>query len=680
LTQARIIMARNDIPLEQQQQQDPSDEVDDGQEQPTQEQDDDVLWGSAGEGYTPLTDLLASAHTNGDGGVMVTFGPPPTSATTNDYDNDDDDDGYDSDSDDIDGSGIGNNNYHQHHFQYHQGAFFVNPAAFGPTNHSDDEDEGSDQQDTTGALPRATGVASTGAPPIANDIDFLALANQALSSLDDEYQSTVRGGHHPPRLEEEEQNQPPAPVLGVPMNTAIGHDDDDNWKNLVAVAIDDNLEQRRKVEFHAEWEQAPKVEPAATAAAAEVVTTTKDLPHVDTVAIQRAIQTIASQSESSPFQQKFLQWQERQKQQLETTTQPFHDLIPPKAIQASHILSRSATIAEALVRLGIGASTSVPSSILPKGTGNTTHSTDSHATAVTIPRTLTIHVIGVDHVECASVERIQATFRPLIQWIVMLQKNAPGSSTPPPSMFSLALLEQLHLVLVGRDLVVPTIAPVDLLPSFAPKDSHDVSSAGSPRLLQSAFATCHNGVYHEWLQQQEIRDVVALSTSPPPLQKPHLPQPFSPPDLIVAFNAGIWGYREWEPTIDWLSRWTIATNLIATAYTLPEAQEDCEVLQTTTAAVQSGDGSDHDPPPQDNTTTSITPTTDTAVVGIDQASQTTRRRLPRGEMLWEPGRNPFGSKVIRDTQSRHYNPEIGKVHYHENGAWQAWRLGGPEDD
>jgi hypothetical protein len=679
-------MARNDIPLEQLQQQDPSDEVEDGQEHPTQEQDDDVLWGSAGEGYTPLTDLLASANTNGDGGVMVTFGPPPTSATTNDYD----DDGYDSDSDDIDGIGIGNNIYHQHSFQYHQGAFFVDPAAFGPTNRSDDEDEDDDSDQhnaTTGALHPASGETSSGAPAVPNDIDFLALANQALSSLDDEYKSTVRGERPPPRSEEE-QNQPPAPVVGVPMNTAIGQDDDDDWKNLVAVAIDDNLEQRRKVEFHAEWEQAPKVGPAAEAAASSgVETTTKDIPHVDTAAIQRAIQTIALQSESSPFQQKFLQWQERQKQQLATTL-PFHDLIPPnplrafqkstaKANQASHILSRSATIAEALVRLGIGASTQVPSSFPPEDTGKTTHNTDSTTTAVTSPRTLTIHVVGVDHVECASVERIRATFRPLIQWIVMLQNNATCCSSPPPP-FSLALLEELHLVLVGRDLVLPTITPVDLLPSFASNDSNDVSSAGSPRLLQSAFATCHNGVYHEWLQQQEMPEGVTRSISPTP-QKPQLQQSFSPPDLIVAFNAGIWGYREWEPTIDWLSRWTIATHLIVTAYTLPEAQEDCEVLQTTTAAVRTGDSSDHDPPQQDTTTTSTTPNTDTLVVGIDQARRTTRRQLPRGEMLWEPERNPFGSKVIRDTQSRHHNPKIGKVQYHENGAWQAWRLGGSED-
>jgi hypothetical protein len=39
--------------------------------------------------------------------------------------------------------------------------------------------------------------------------------------------------------------------------------------------------------------------------------------------------------------------------------------------------------------------------------------------------------------------------------------------------------------------------------------------------------------YDEWLQQQQKRQISAQQ-----------------PDLIIAFNAGIWGYQdEWQPTI-----------------------------------------------------------------------------------------------------------------------------------
>jgi hypothetical protein len=190
-------------------------------------------------------------------------------------------------------------------------------------------------------------------------------------------------------------------------------------------------------------------------------------------------------------------------------------------------------------------------------------------------------------VECESAERIQTTFRPIVRWIGSWKKRNNCEYS------------EVLLRLIGRDLRIATIGaaeqPVNLL------------TPQTPTKLKTALATCHSGVYHEWLQKYSRKS----------------------PDLIIAFNAGIWGYQEWQPTIDYLNHRDTATPMVITAYTLEECQEDWEVIQQT-------------------------------VTGGSSTG---------AKILWEPKMNPFGSKVIRETKS-------SSNEYRENASWQAWSLGG----
>ncbi|KAF1328344.1 hypothetical protein FI667_g6978, partial [Globisporangium splendens] len=54
---------------------------------------------------------------------------------------------------------------------------------------------------------------------------------------------------------------------------------------------------------------------------------------------------------------------------------------------------------------------------------------------------------------------------------------------------------------------------------------------------------------------------------------------YLPPDLAVCFNAGIWGYDEWLPSLRLLLH-TIKTPLLVTSYNENEAMDDEDVLDT----------------------------------------------------------------------------------------------------
>jgi hypothetical protein len=115
----------------------------------------------------------------------------------------------------------------------------------------------------------------------------------------------------------------------------------------------------------------------------------------------------------------------------------------------------------------------------------------------------------------------------------------------------------------------------------------------------------------------------------------------------MAFNAGIWGYNEWVPTLEALCRWKHAVPFVVTAYTIEEAEDDAEVMETTILSTSPS-----------NTSTGI----------HDSKELLDRKRL------WSAEPNPFASKQERETASA----AKGR-HYFENGAWLAgldigWRI------
>jgi hypothetical protein len=204
--------------------------------------------------------------------------------------------------------------------------------------------------------------------------------------------------------------------------------------------------------------------------------------------------------------------------------------------------------------------------------------------------TLIVDVVGVDHVECASIARIQETFKPIIRWLGAWDDLSTTTTT----------INTIELRLIGRDLSKSVSEElIDLLPSNTKGNSE----------VHKATARCFSEIcYHDWRASK---------------------QQHNNPDLIIAFNAGVWGYVEWAPTLHALGQGSIATPTVITSYTLEEAQEDFETIEE-------------------------------AVAGT------------AAKLVWGPESNPFGSKVVRETKS-------SSREYRENSAWQMWLLGGVSD-
>ena len=411
-------------------------------------------------------------------------------------------------------------------------SFYVNPDAFGTSNDWD----------------------SSSSPARVNDYDFDAIATNALTSLDEEYQQTLASSTV--ATDQERQS-------------------DEDLK-IIAAGFDDQAEElqriREKGGFYVNWEEPQHRMPSSNAPNND-----RPKPSIDVEKVRQAINTLSVKNKDAPFQQKFAKWQ--QKQSFASSPVP-HALIPKsswklfyestptaKSRLATADLSRSATLAEALERLSLVSSLQ-----------------DS---------ALQIDIVGVDHVECKSVSTIRRTFRPFVNWLESYFHALPKGDRKP----------HVHFRLIGRELSTPTDVDGGII------DLIDFSATSLSSL--QATATCHSGVvYHEMLEN--TNETGAQAT-----------------DLVVAFNAGIWGYREWSETIQYLARQHSGLPMVITAYTLDECQEDQEVISNAIAS------SDH----------------------------------CYAEILWESERNPFGSQVVRETKGSSHE-------YRENACWQAWLLGG----
>ena len=479
------------------------------------------LWAQT-EGYTPLADVQYTS-------LMVSMGPSDGEDSSND----------DEHSQDILG------------WRESGGAFFVNPSAFSTNGEDENENE------INGVEDGVTRINNTCDVQTSSIDDYETIAGKALSLLDEEYERTINVERITPdtptilptsNAEDISQTTPQGQQDDIPINDAKSYD----HNNKISV----------KDGFVADWNHLERNTSQTTAMPSQ---SSKDMVHVDTEAVRKVVHGLSLQA-NNPFQRKFNEWEQRHPALPST-----HSLIPltpykafrrttDKAKQATASLSRSATLAEALCRLR-------EKGVLPLDA-----------------TTLIIDVVGVDHVECESIERIQATFRPIVRWIGIWK----GCS-----------YQHVIFRLIGRDLAVSNEPRVDLM---TPK---------AATIFQSAFATCHSGVYHEWLAG--LQDGTAV---------------MPPPHIAVAYNSGIWGYNEWQPTIQYLCEHCEASvPFVSTAYTLEECQEDFDVIEA-------------------------------AVKGKGES-----------ELLWEAQANPFGSKMIRETKSR-------STEYRENAAWQAWLLGG----
>lgn len=394
------------------------------------------------------------------------------------------------------------------------GAFFADMTAFsaGPMESSDEEEEGGDPNDAM-ATP--------------DEPDLLALADKALQSLDEEYSSTLQAGSgNVSTVEADNSKLPPSQSEPTPTSTS----------------------EEVLVDYDSFGQKPP---PSTVPVESKIVLPKKQHPPIDTEAVRRAVDSIRFKdprltSNLETWQQQKKQQQQRNQDPTEdapTSASPVpstvlaprkHSIIPsaplaafrkrtPKAIKATSNLSRSATLAEAVHRL------SCCSNSKPK-------------------ERLIIHIVGPDHVECATREVLQTTFSPFVRWIGALDA------------FSCPHEIQLHLVGPNVPSCATSWGCVDLLTRMKLK-------ASSP--LVSATATCYESTYHEWIASASQQADWHI------------------PDLMMSFNSGIWGYEEWRPTLESLCRQSWSAPFISTAYTLLEAEDDADVVQDVLSSAHS---------------------------------------------------------------------------------------------
>ena len=304
------------------------------------------------------------------------------------------------------------------------GAFFADVTCFGGPFVETPADEWDDDHECFEEVTEEA-VADT-------DSDFRAMANQALQSLDEEYSMALSGTALPVSTEEQVgSNQKIAAIVLAKTSFPTPRFKDDSSKAKIAFNRPTNNPDN-------------------------------ETPPIDTEAVRKAVDAIRLRA---PRLTSNLNKWEEQHGVCNTSTMALapreHSIIPkaplsafwrhsPKATAATANLSRSATLAEAILRLSCLSSQR---------------------------ERLALDIVGADHVECGCHDQVQTTFAPLIRWIGA-QENSP---------------QHIDVRLVGPN--VPTEAakrpPVDLMPAKA------------FNRLVSATATCYESVYHKWIQQEE---------------------------------------------------------------------------------------------------------------------------------------------------------------------------------
>ena len=582
--------------------------------------------GSAAVGYTPLDDPTMANFAYG-GGVAV--GQNGNHRPR--------DDGYGEDGDDGEnwriaggapfGVGAGGG-----------GQMFTFAPGGGSAWSSDDDDDDEDDdaggptpQDRSGA--GGDGRNGEGYGGGQDPHDLFALADQALLALDDEYETTLRAGGD--GLTAASETVAPAGSDGP----ACPSDSTADAAGVVVGGSSSDVggissSSAPDLDLFSETAMATALAAAerdsrdgGTAGEMEAIPgRDRSLPPVDADAVLRAVGAIRLRAPdlTAALDTGGAQGQRGSREEIlpETTTITAAAMIPlahpimpraplsafrkgsARAVEATANLTRSATLAEAVVRC------------LSGRFGETTASSASSPGG---EMTLTIHVLGADHVECRTAESIRAAFGPFVRWI--------GGS-------SLISVRSLQIVLVGPNVPGSAVSrpPIDLMPSGGIGNA-----AAGTRGLDSAVALCCQGTYDEFFAAGGCSDVDVDGL--------HLT-----PDLCVAFNAGIWGYDSWVPTLEAMLSCRFFNSpipLVVTAYTVQECEDDAEVIMDVIASFSAkgvgGDGA---------TATGVTTT------------ETTKR------LLWGPELNPYGSRKIRET----ITAPSGRV-YKENGAWQAWTFG-----
>lgn len=209
----------------------------------------------------------------------------------------------------------------------------------------------------------------------------------------------------------------------------------------------------------------------------------------------------------------------------------------------SHRETRSNTLIECLKRLQEQHPSAIPSNNASANTAAAAVSTASSNDAPLDARaasnsTLTIHLVGADHREGNTGAETCAIFDAFFQ-----------------SLAEQGRFTTLQLVLVG-----PNIARLLHQSSFSQSWVSQVADADadSPKASCQIELSYFVGSFDDYFLDKAAYLV---------------------PDLAVCFNAGIWGYDEWLPSLRLLLH-TVQTPLLVTSYNENEAMDDEDVLDS----------------------------------------------------------------------------------------------------
>ncbi len=450
---------------------------------------------------------------------------------------------------------------------------------------------------------------------VSNGIDFHALAEQALQSLDFEYQQIVQSSETSVQVSNDY-------ALGT--NASMGVDS--------ATLDADGCEISTGIDESQMTSITQTVKEPSTVIAA-------DTKSIDTNAISLAIEKITLQSPNLDI--KFQKW--KKQHQIKQNPQYKHSLIHNKPLMAFHRpsdkaksatanLSRSATLAESIDRLFIkpNASTGNTDVDIPITKNIAKYSEQYNYKTDDV---FVIHCIGADRVECQTRETIITAFGPIVKWIHQYHhfenglnskesgsdlKTVQDSDGAAPSM-AFSWPKHLRIELLGPNVPMHSekFGSINLLPPI-------------PGRLKSATIFCKNCMYHDYLHELEDpkEELYGGESCIDPMQFPN---------LVIAYNAGIWGYTDWHPTLCRLDRIKRPVPFVITAYTLPEAEDDSEVFEE--------------------------------VLHLKEETENKVGKIPINDRcLWDAEVNVYASRVVRETKSNDNT-------YYENGAWQAYLMG-----
>ena len=201
--------------------------------------------------------------------------------------------------------------------------------------------------------------------------------------------------------------------------------------------------------------------------------------------------------------------------------------------------------------------------------------TTTTTTTTTTNKQLCIHVVGTDVVEGDTVQSTVESFAPLCQLI----SEANTYTT-------------IIIVLNGMDLLIPNGAL-----------SSDGVWLGRVSNIALKLIWCPGQYTEDLIEQHRL--------------------PCS--DLVICFNAGLWGYDTWKETLAWIM--SNQTPLVITSYTWKEADDDQHVMEEVMNQVNAN-GKTED---------------DAAITTYHDGAE------PIIRWVWFAERNPYGSTTKRES-------------------------------